>query len=39
MSLNRELTGTHCKKITIVQYMSINRENPAVFINSYDLMK
>lgn len=36
---SRELTGTHCEKITIVQYMNINRKNPAVFIKSYDLMK
>lgn len=36
---SRELTGTHCEKITIVRYMNINRKNPAVFIKSYDLMK
>lgn len=36
MGLSRELTGTHCEKITLVQYMNINRKNPAVFINSYD---
>lgn len=35
-ALSRELTGTHCEKITLVQYMNINRKNPAVFINSYD---
>lgn len=36
MGLSRELIGTHCGKLTIVQYMNINRKNPAVFINSYD---
>lgn len=36
MGLSRELTGTHCEKITLVQYMNINRKTPAVFINSYD---
>lgn len=32
MGLSKELTGTHCEKITIVQYMNINSKNPAVFM-------
>lgn len=39
MGLSREMTGTCCEKLTTVQYININRENPAVFINSCDLMK
>lgn len=35
MALRRKLTGTHCEKITIVQYMNINSKNPAVFMKSY----